>query len=115
MTRFEIWSKVSIQVDSSSPGARAWIQTIKLARGGHANRSVTVAVRASQGWLGCCAVALSSEVHGGRGTELLRRYRQGPARGPAVRCGGPFHGEGRGGQEPEQVGQLLRLPGRLCP
>src|SRR5260221_11786839 len=93
-----------------------WIRAMELAPGGrHANRSVTVFVRASPSWLGCSAVALSGEVHDGRGAELLRSYRPGPARRPAVRHRGPLHGEGWGSQEPEEVGQLLRLPGRLRP
>src|SRR5205823_2850868 len=96
-------------------GELAWIQTTELAPGGrHANRFVTV-FWVTAGGLSCSAVALSGEVHDGRGAKLLRGYRPGPARGPAVRRRGPLHREGRRGQEPAQVGQLLRLPGRLCP
>ena len=61
------------------------------------------------------AVAPSGQVHDGRGAELLPGYRPGPARGPAVRRRGPRHGKGRRGQEPQEVGKLLRLPGRLRP
>ena len=77
----------------------------------HADRSVTICFWANSGGLGCCAVALSGEVHDGRGTERLGHHRQGPARGPAVRRGGPRYGQGRGGQEPAQVGQQ---PGPLA-
>jgi len=52
-------------------------------------------------------VALSGEVDDGRGAELLRRYRPGPARGPAVRRRGPIHGEGRGGEEPRKWGNFF--------
>src|SRR5260221_27291 len=79
----------------------------------HAKRSVTVSLRASPGGLSRCAVALPGEIHDGRGAELLRDHGQGPAWGPAVRRRGPRYREGRRGQETDEMGQLLPLPGRI--
>src|SRR5205814_8993725 len=96
------------------PGEQAWIRMIEVALGvRHAIRSRIVSFWASPRWLRGRAVALSGEVHDGRGAEFLRRDVAGPARGPAVRRRGPLHVEGRRSQESAEVGQLLRLPGRL--
>src|SRR6266496_6695698 len=81
---------------------------IELALGArHAGRCVAGPAGASPGWFGGSAVALSGEVDDGRGAERLRRYRPGPARGPAVRRRGSVHGEGRGAKNPGKRGNFF--------
>src|SRR5262249_118918 len=104
----------SVQVDTAIVASQAGLLAIELVLGvRYAKRFVTVCLQQRPGGLGCCTVALSGEVHDGRGAELLRGYGPGSARGPAVRSCGPCHREGRGGQKPSEVGQLLRLLGGL--
>src|SRR6266446_6177863 len=87
-------------------------------RGCHANGSVALAFRAGRGWFSRRAVALPGEVDDGGGVECLRGYGPRPRRGSAVCRGGRLDREGRGREEPAQVGEEGASepePGRLSP
>src|SRR5713101_4593737 len=59
------------------------------------------------------SVAISGQVHDGRGAERRRGYGTGAARRSCLRFGGPRRWQGRECQEPQEVAEPLRFPGHL--